>query len=194
MKPDLNWPADQTVQDAQVESVAGMAGRPGGYAMKKAFAVVAAVAAISWANCGFANMEAGEKPGWGEAGMCGGIKFSADQKAKMKDIMEQRAKDMKPLKEALKLKIDELRILLDKKAPDDQLVGKLAEVSQAREAVRSARKKWMDKCSEVLTPTQRAEMVVNMEGKKGMGPRKGMKMKMGGKHGSPEEVGKPEEK
>jgi Spy/CpxP family protein refolding chaperone len=149
--------------------------------MKKVLAIVAAIAAFSCATSGYAMKNPGDNPAWGEGGMKGGMALTADQQAKMKDLAEAQKKEMGPLMEAYKIKVDELRLLVDKKAPDDQLVAKLAEVSAARDAVQQAMKKWMDKRAEILTPRQRALMVIKMEGKPGMGM--GMGKRMGGRKG-----------
>jgi len=168
--------------------------------MKKLISVLAVIAAFSWATPGFARPDEGNKPGMGP-GMHGGMELTADQQAKMKELAEGQKKGMEPLMDALKIKIDELRLLVDKKAPDDQLVAKIAEVAQAREALQQANKKWMDKRAEVLTPRQRAEMIIRMEGNRGKGFREGKGPRQDGRHGdgnapegNPSPEGKPPKK
>jgi len=116
-------------------------------------------------------------------GMAGSL--TPDQQAKMKAVGEEQRKTMPLLHDTLKLRIAELRVLVSSKAADAKLTAKLDEVKAAHEALEAARKKFMDQRAAILTPLQRAEMVVRMgdgegrwekgEGRGGRGRRGDMK-------------------
>jgi Spy/CpxP family protein refolding chaperone len=102
--------------------------------------------------------------------------MTAEQKEKMKGLREEQKKAMEPLRHALKTQVDELRVLLDKDAPDSALGAKLDEIRKSRMAIRDLEEKFMTQETSVLTVRQRAERAVRMGDRGGRPGRKaGMK-------------------
>ena len=119
----------------------------------------------------------------------GKLELTSDQQAKMKVIGQDQGRTMGALHETFKIRMDELRLLVDSKASDDKLTAKVAEVKAAFEAMEAGRRKFMEQRSAVLTPMQRARATLRMghmmregrmggwgeNGNKGGGKRKGGK-------------------
>jgi Spy/CpxP family protein refolding chaperone len=135
------------------------------------------------------DMDKSAKPegheGWGE-GRGGRMKeelgLTDDQAKKMKEAHEADEKAMKPLMEKLKLDIDSLRLLVDKKAGDSDLKASLDTLKADHKAVEEQRGKQMEAMGAMLTPMQEAKMAVSMADRMMKGGMMGEHEGMGGHH------------
>ena len=111
----------------------------------------------------------------------------------MKAIRKEQQATMKPLREQLRIQLDELRLLVDKKAGDAQLTAKLDELKKTRKTLDDNREKFMERMAAILTPEQKARLVLRMEGawKKAMkgGGREGWRGHGDGDDGDDEHEG-----
>ena len=88
--------------------------------------------------------------------------LSTDQVAKVKD----------PLKDKLKLDVDSLKVLIDKKADDGDLKPAIAGIKADLLALEGQKANHLDSLAQILTSTQQAKGIVMMceEMKHGKGP------------------------
>jgi Spy/CpxP family protein refolding chaperone len=138
------------------------------------------------------DMDKGMAKGGHGDGMKGMLGLSDDQAKQLKDAREADAKAMKPLMEKMKLDLDSLRVLVDKKASDSDLKDALAGLKADRKAVEEQRAKQMEASAQILTPLQQAKWVINMAdhmGRGGMGGEEGGWHK-GMQHGGDKDTGK----
>lgn len=140
--------------------------------------LVMAMAALSF-GYGWGRGEEGR--GWGPgpgpcAGDCvsalSGLNLTADQEAKIRSLREEQVKEIKPLRDAMFSKRDDLRLLWREKNPDQEKI-----VSVQRE-IRGLRDQVQDKATagrlamlKVLTPEQQDKF--QSYGGKGFGPGAG---------------------
>jgi Spy/CpxP family protein refolding chaperone len=123
----------------------------------------------------------GEHKGWGghEEMMKKELGLSDDQEAKMKALDKAGAEAMKPLMDKAKLDVDSLRVLVDKKASDDQLKAAVDGLKADKKAMDDERQKQMDDKAAILTPLQVAKAAIAMADR----------MMKGGMMGGPEHHG-----
>lgn len=88
--------------------------------------------------------------------------LTAEQQAKLKAIEADRAKTQGPLWQQLKVQMDELKLLVDKKAPDADLTAKLNQLKATRDQLEAGRKAFEAQVAAVLTPTQQAKVALWM--------------------------------
>ena len=70
--------------------------------------------------------------------------------------------EVKTLRDKLALDVDSLKLLVDKKAGDDELIPAIAVVKSDRQAMDQQRSKHMDAMQAILNPTQQAKGIVKM--------------------------------
>jgi len=138
----------------------------------------------------------GDRAGFG-MGPMGRMKeklgLTDDQAAKVKELFKRLGEETKPLREQAKIDMDTLRLKVDSKAPDSEIKKILEALTLDRKKMEEGRKKLQDQLALILTPTQRAKMIMRLEergGKmmKGMGGRR-----MGGGGGPEGEKAKDED-
>jgi len=144
--------------------------------MRKILMLMVAAFVLVLSPCAWADKsDEGGKAGWKGAGEKWGkeLGLTADQQAKLKAIGESQRAEMKPIREQLKTLHKELKGLVDGKAGDEKIGAKLAELEKARESAQAIQRKYTEQRKAVLTPTQRAKMVLKMGGKGGKPGKKG---------------------
>ncbi|MEW6333666.1 MAG: Spy/CpxP family protein refolding chaperone [Thermodesulfobacteriota bacterium] len=124
----------------------------------------------------------GRGPGYGPCGRgdfggYGGIELTADQKTKMNELREAHYKDVRPLRDQMFTKRDELRKLWLEPNPDQ------AKIAAAQKEMRAVRDQMQDKMTafrldalKVLTPEQREKaksFAAGYEAGRGYGPGRG---------------------
>ena len=135
-----------------------------------------------------------EKGGW-ERGPLGMMKkkldLTDDQASKMKELFKKQREENEPLREQTKIDMDTLRLKVDSKASDSEIKKVLEALSADQKKMEEDRGKMKEELSAILTPTQKAKMLLDMEW--GGGERmRGMRMRrMGGREGDHSENGKP---
>jgi Spy/CpxP family protein refolding chaperone len=109
--------------------------------------------------------EQGEHPG-GQHGdmMKKKLDLSDEQDQKMKEAHKANQAAMKPLKEKLKIDVDTLRLLVDKKASDSELSKALDELHKDRLAMQALQEKHIAELKAILNPMQQAKLAVSMAG------------------------------
>jgi Spy/CpxP family protein refolding chaperone len=90
--------------------------------------------------------------------------LSDTQETQLKNLFKSRSEEVKPLRDQLQLDRDKLRLLVDKKAAESQLTDSMDKVNSDQEALKSDREKFRQKMKGILTPQQRAQMMVLREG------------------------------
>jgi len=88
------------------------------------------------------------------------LQLSADQKTKIEAINEEQMKTQKPLWESLRAQMKELRDLVKEKAADDKITAKLDQIKATNEQIATNRKTFQGQKEAVLTPMQRAKVVL----------------------------------
>jgi hypothetical protein len=98
--------------------------------------------------------------------------LSTDQVAKVKDLDKADKKACDPLKDKLKLDVDSLKVLIDKKADDGDLKPAIAGIKADLLALEGQKANHLDSLAQILTSTQQAKGIVMMceEMKHGKGP------------------------
>ncbi len=97
-----------------------------------------------------------------------------EQVQKLDASMKSAKETMKPLGEALKQDMAKLKEQVRAKAKDDEIQSTLDSLQKDRTALREAMEKHMDESKGILTPTQRAKMVLGMaKGRKSFWQRSG---------------------
>jgi Spy/CpxP family protein refolding chaperone len=104
----------------------------------------------------------GKAWGHGHEGMKEELGLSDDQAKQLKEAREANEKVMKPLMEKLKLDLDSLRVLVDKKAADADLKSALDGLKADHKAMEEQRAKQMEGMALLLTPMQQAKWAVSM--------------------------------
>jgi Spy/CpxP family protein refolding chaperone len=136
------------------------------------------VAAVATSAFGFGW---GRGPGFGggpcargDFGGYAGVELTADQKAKLSEMQDGQFKEIKPLREQMWTKRDELRKLWLETTPDQ------AKITAAQKEMRSLRDQMQDKMTafrlnavKVLTPEQQEKMRTAASSR-GFGPGHGM--------------------
>jgi Spy/CpxP family protein refolding chaperone len=110
--------------------------------------------------------------GHGE-GMMKDMGMTDAQAEKFKAARKANMEAMKPLMEKQKLDVDSLKVLVDKKASDNELKAAIASVKADHQAIDDQRKKQHETMGAMLTPLQEAKMIIRMGGM-------GAQMMMGG--------------
>jgi Spy/CpxP family protein refolding chaperone len=95
--------------------------------------------------------------------------LSDDQVSKLKDENKANREASKPLREKMTLDKDNLKLLVDKKASDDDLKAAIASLKEDRKAMQALNQKHMDAMQEILTPMQQAKAIFMMHGHRGHG-------------------------
>lgn len=88
--------------------------------------------------------------------------LSDDQVKKLDASMAALKESVKPLREQVKKDMTALKEQLKAKAKDDEIQSTLDALKKDRDAMRDAMEKHMADLKDILTPTQRAKMVVKM--------------------------------
>ena len=103
--------------------------------------------------------------GWGHFG---GFKeklgLTDEQAAKLKDLFKAQREETKPLRDHLRIDIDNLRLQVDSNASKSELAATLDKLSGEKKALRTAQEKFQQKLRGVLDPKQQAQMVLSMGG------------------------------
>lgn len=130
------------------------------------------------------NVFAADKKGKAETGAC---EFRMGKRAKKLGLTEEQAKKIrelrkeareavKPLRKELKEKMRELKRQVRAMEGDDKIAATLKDVEKARKALRSAKEKQRGKIESLLTPGQRAKVLL-AQAKRGKKGRRGMRGK-----------------
>jgi Spy/CpxP family protein refolding chaperone len=120
--------------------------------------------------------------------------ITEEQGAKLKAARRARRDASEAIKSDLKAGVRKLHDQLEDKAPEKDIAATLEKLSASRKALRAEEDKFEAATASILTPTQRAKMVVGMahgmRGGRGRGPGKGWGK--GGKGGDAEEHDGPD--
>jgi len=101
-------------------------------------------------------------PGGGrEIGIARALELTPDQQTKWQAERDRQRGVIIPLQEKLGTQIKELKDLLDRKASDDAIKAKIAEVKATRGAIRDAQDKHEANLEAILTPTQQARFTLS---------------------------------
>ena len=147
--------------------------------MKKVMVTVMALLVTALLATATLAFGPGRGPGYGPSGRgdfggFGELNLTADQKTKLGELRDAQFKDVKPLREAMFAKRDELRKLWLEPNPDQ------AKIAAAQKEMRSVRDQMQDRMTafrldayKVLTPEQQ-EKVKSFAAGRGFGPGRGM--------------------
>ncbi|MBU4074780.1 MAG: Spy/CpxP family protein refolding chaperone [Proteobacteria bacterium] len=146
------------------------------------------VAAIATSAFGF-GWGRGPGVGYGPCARCdfqgpAGVDLTTDQKAKLDELHDAWFKDIKPLREKMFTRRDELRNLWLEKSPDQE------KIAAAQKEMRAVRDQMQDKMTayrldalKILTPEQQEKIKSSASGR-GFGKRRGFGLgAWGGKEG-----------
>jgi hypothetical protein len=97
------------------------------------------------------------------------LDLTDDEVAKVKAEGESNRAAMKPLRDKVKLDMDSLKVLVDKKASDSDLSAAIATFKTDRKAVEAQQSAHMDALQAILTPMQQAKGIFMMARMEGMG-------------------------
>jgi Spy/CpxP family protein refolding chaperone len=92
------------------------------------------------------------------------LELSDEQEKKMKEEHKANEAVIKPLREKIKIDVDTLRLLVDKKASDSELSKALDELQADRKALQAQQEKHISDLRAILNPMQQAKMAVSMAG------------------------------
>lgn len=119
-----------------------------------------------------ANLRANEgysKEGMEESEMDSAIShldLSSSQKDKLKDARRENKEKMQNIWEDKKKHLDRLKELVDSKASDSELESVLKQLKDDHEAMESQEDKFHEQMEDILTPMQKAKMVLRMKSHK----------------------------
>ena len=103
-----------------------------------------------------------------------------DQASKIKELFKTQREENEPLREQTKIDMDTLRLKVDSKASDSEIKKVLEALSADQKKIQAGRGKMKEQLSAILTPSQRAKMLLEMERRGGEGMRGMMWRRMGG--------------
>jgi len=84
-----------------------------------------------------------------------------EQAAKLKEVWKEKRESVKPARERLKKALEQLRAQVDKKASEADIQASLDEVRASRKELQARREKAMERMDAILTPTQRAKLLLH---------------------------------
>lgn len=115
--------------------------------------------------------------GRGDSGGYGGLNLAADQKAKMSELREAHFKDVKPLRDQMFAKRDELRKLWLEPNPDQgKITAAQKEMREVRDQMQDKKTAFRLDALKVLTPEQREKaksFAAGYSAGRGYGPGRG---------------------
>ena len=103
-----------------------------------------------------------QKHHWDPAQMQKGLGLTDDQMAKLKAAKDAQKTAMKPLRDQMKSLMEKLGDQVKAKAPDADIQSTLDSLKQTRNALREQMEKGQEQMASLLTPTQRAKMLLRM--------------------------------
>lgn len=138
---------------------------------KRLFAVVLAAGLVapilnapSYANeeehHGGHDMAEGKEGKWKEK-----LGLSEEQAAKLQAARKERQDTVKPIHDQLKLSMDRLREQVKNNASDGDIKVTLDQIQSSHKTLQAANEKFKAEMDSILTPMQRAKMMVGMHGK-----------------------------
>ncbi|MDE2290987.1 MAG: Spy/CpxP family protein refolding chaperone, partial [Elusimicrobia bacterium] len=119
--------------------------------------------AAAGASGAFAQDQGGGDPGGG--GGQPSLRPTEDQQNKLQDIRDKMQEQVLPLRIKERKALRKLRDQVRKKASDSDIAATLDELKSVHDSMRDAQEKSEQEMAKVLTPTQRAMMVLKMTGR-----------------------------
>ena len=93
------------------------------------------------------------------------LNLTGDQKEKLKEAREDHKAKMDAIVDKMNRQMDTLKTQVDNKATDSELKGTLDQCKDIKKEMMDEREKFHDKLEDILTPMQKAKMVLNMKSK-----------------------------
>ena len=94
-----------------------------------------------------------------------GLDLSAEQKSKLKDARRANRDAMKEIWDRKEDHLKALKDQVDRKASDSDIEATLKQLKDDKQAMEAQRDKFHEQLEDILTPTQKAKLVLAMMGK-----------------------------
>ncbi len=92
--------------------------------------------------------------------MMRGLELTPEQKEKLKDFRQSNMDEMKRLRRDLEDQVTKLRRMVEDKAAESRIEDQIKAVKRVRKQMESAIERHMDKLERILTPVQRAKLLL----------------------------------
>jgi Spy/CpxP family protein refolding chaperone len=93
------------------------------------------------------------------------VEVSGEKRERLREARREHKEVVQPIHERMEQHMNTLKEQVDRKAGDSELKETLDKLEDDKEDLMQERKKFHEKLEDILTPTQKAKMVLSMKGK-----------------------------